>query len=90
MAALLAGRYPNSTPIPTDTPKLMATVPRVGVAEKVAPPPISAASMPPMREPTPMATRQPRAMPSSPPMAEVVPASMTIVIYKIKLLPAFK
>ena len=33
--------------------------------------------MAPMREPTPMASRQPRAMPSSPPMAEVVPASMT-------------
>ena len=33
--------------MPTDTPKLMATAPKVGVAEKVAPPPIWAVSMEP-------------------------------------------
>ena len=37
LAALLAGKYPNKTPIPTDTPKLTATAPNVGTAEKVAP-----------------------------------------------------
>ena len=34
-AALLAGKYPNSTPMPTDTPKLTATAMGVGVAEKL-------------------------------------------------------
>lgn len=32
-AALLAGIYPKSRPIPTDTPKETATAPNVGLAE---------------------------------------------------------
>ena len=75
-AALLAGRYPNNTPMPTDTPKLTATAMGVGVAEKVMPPPILWARVPPKIDPMPLATRQPRPMPSRPPAAEVVPASM--------------
>ena len=60
--------------MPTDTPKATATELRLGTALKVLPPPILLVIMPPMREPAKLARPIPTRMPSTPPMAEVVPA----------------
>ena len=64
-AARLAGIYPNSSPIPTDTPNEIRTAETVGVAVM----PIMVPMIPVHTEPT--------MMPMTPPIEEVMAASMT-------------